>query len=137
MSPAEAIRYVRDRERQNFAGALQQLRYEQADNLDRARFDDQVRSNSLAARHASEVEALVRDERAAGRTVSRETALAYIVGRNALAGQGAAREAARRGAQDRIRRQTTRPGNAGSGEPPPRRDNDRDAYRKRLDGYKF
>jgi hypothetical protein len=111
LSPAEAIAWVRNRERANFQQALNLQALQTRDLIDKASFDNQAITSAVHARYRERVEdAYLTELRNGNLRATRADVLARLVGQDALSRQGRAREGAQRQGQRRIARETVAPG---------------------------
>lgn len=138
MGPDEKAEFLANEVRAEYRTELQQLRFEQADSRDAARFDALCARNPVFADLADEVERELTNLRRNGGNSSREVVAKYILGDRAVkrASQGGKKKQAEEGRR-RIQRQTAKPGQGGSDRAggDERRGGDERAKRaKRLDG---
>lgn len=99
MSPDEKLDYLLRKQEQGFSGALNQLRFEQADGKDEAKFSAVCARKPHFAAIADEVEAELAKMRRNGATAPRETIALYLIGKKAdeRASKGAKGKQAARG----------------------------------------
>ena len=83
MGPDEKLEYLRAKDRQEFTGALNQLRFEQADGKDQSRFEAICLRKPHMAAIADDVEAELQRMRRNGATAPRETIALYLIGKKA------------------------------------------------------
>lgn len=116
----EQQRYWTNRTENRVAQAMQNQEFRFADRLDKAAFDLSAQSDAGKRRLAAEVERVLSAERAAGRNADRDIVYAYLRGQEVIKaereGKGIRRQ--RDQATERVRRQTTRPGNGRGGAAP-------------------
>ena len=84
MAPEEKTEYLLGRQRQEFAGAINQLRFEQADNADRTAFEAMCARNPAFDAVRDEVNAEIEKMRRNGGNAPRETVAIYLIGKRAL-----------------------------------------------------
>ncbi len=111
MTPAEAHRAVYNRARNEFAQQFgaQQLSTQEA--IDRRDYDAAARTSRIHQQYRQRVEDLIGAERARGNIVTRDVALNYLVGQDAIARANKVAPAQRRSGAARVSAQTVRPGN--------------------------
>lgn len=83
MSPEEKTDYLLNKQEQRFSGALNQLRFEQADTKDQNRFETVCARKPHFAAIADEVEKELGNMRRNGATAPRETIALYLIGKKA------------------------------------------------------
>ena len=121
MTAEELIEYVENKSRRDIGSALQQIRNENANNVDRLAFQAAARTSPLYAKYQSEVERVHQQELAAGRFHPREGILDNIVGREMRLRAGRAGPVQRRQAAARVEGQRARPTGARGDAAPVRR----------------
>jgi hypothetical protein len=129
MSYEERVDYLRGKDRQEVAQALQGIEFRMADRADKLAWDASLRDNPTRTRLAPEVERAIAQYRAEGKNADRETVYKYLRGeemdRREREGRGNIGRQ-RTQAQRRVARQTTRPasGRGGEGRAAPARSGD-------------
>jgi hypothetical protein len=114
MPPAQAYQAVIQRGRQEFGGALQQLRMEQHELADQARYEASCARSPTRDAYRDRVEQYRAEQRRAGFVIGREEAFHLLYGRDLEARANKARPAQQRAGQRNIARQQTRPTGARS-----------------------
>ena len=84
MSPDDKLDYLLRKQEQGFSGALNQLRFEQADGKDQSRFESLCARTPAFSAIADEVEAELQKMRRGGSTAPRETIATYLIGKKAV-----------------------------------------------------
>lgn len=139
MSPVEQLRYIEQKMQRQFQGQMQQQQRTLQEDMDRRNFATLTQNNPLARRLARDVENLVQERRAAGETVPREVALAFLIGREAIAKATGRKPDAR--SQRRVEGTRTRTTNAtGQGQGDrraSRNDDSEEALARRLANVRF
>jgi len=114
MTPDELINYRLSESDKRFQATLGQIQWQTYETGDKAAFNALKATDPLAAKYADEVETRLQQMRAAGQNVDRERLLTYIIGEKARAGRSVAKQRQQAQGQQRIARQTVRPGAARS-----------------------
>lgn len=109
MDPVDRTNYLLHEMRQQTTAEINQIRFEAQDSADKTAFNALCASNKAAAAVKDEVEAKLKEMRAAGTTAPRETVLRYILGDRALARAPRAVAKAERQATANHERQQGRP----------------------------
>lgn len=112
MTYEERVDYLRAKDRQDVASALQGIEFRMADRADKTAWDASTRDSAARARLSNEVERTLQAERARGRNADREVIYKYLRGeeldRAEREGRGNVNRQ-RQAANGRVRRQTVRP----------------------------
>lgn len=115
MSPDERAEFLVNEARQGFDAKLSGLQFQMQDSADRLAFDSlSSRNDDVGKAYASvrdEVEQRLAEMRRNGGTAPRETIAKYILGERAVARMSRSKPRQERKANERIQRETTRPGN--------------------------
>jgi hypothetical protein len=139
MTPAEIGRYYRDQMARDMQVQFQQQQMRTAEDTDRRNFASIAQTNPLARRYADDVEKLVTERRNAGENVPREVALAFLIGREAIAKATGRKPSG--SSQRRVEGTRTRPTNAtGQGQGArrgERGDDSLESLERRLKGVTF
>ena len=130
LSPEERMQEQLTRATEQHKYELARMRYEQADLNDQTEFKQRGTSDKRVSRYAQEVEQTLAGLRQQGMNPKRETIYFYLLGRKIAQAQGQPARQQKEG-QERLRRATTRPTNAG-GDVPARRGGK--TLEQRLDG---
>jgi hypothetical protein len=109
LAPDQQINYWRERDRRDFATALQAQNATVTDQIDRSTWDSACRSDPVRQRMAAQVEQQFRDLGGAGRAPAREVIFTYLYGQEALRQKQRTGGRQRQAAQRRVAGQTTRP----------------------------
>ena len=109
MPPEEQTRYLLGKQKQEFDAKLGVIQFQTADASDKAAFEAICARNPVADKYRDRVEETLNTIRRNGGNTTRETALAYIVGQDALRrAAGAKTRQTKRGAE-RVSNQQSRP----------------------------
>jgi len=114
MPPAQAYQALQHRARQEFGGALQQLRIEQQEQADQARFEASCARSPTRDAYRDRVEQYRQEQRRLGFVIGREEAFHLLYGRDLEARANKARPGQQRQAARRVAGQQTRPTGARS-----------------------
>ena len=114
MTPEERTDERLRRTEQNHQALMYQQQYLHADQMDRQAFEALSQKDGRAARYKDEVEQLLGAARQAGMNLKREVLYYYALGRKVAEARAKSSPKQRQDAQERVRRATTRPTNAGS-----------------------
>jgi hypothetical protein len=109
LSPDQQINYWRERDRREFASALQTQNAQITDQIDRSTWDSACRSDPVRQRMSAQVEQQFRDLGGPGRAPTREVIFTYLYGQEALRQKTRTSGRQRQAAQRRVASQTTRP----------------------------
>lgn len=137
MAPHEAERERKDYYERRFSGALNRVTGHLTDQMDRTSFEARCATSKARERLAGRVEEVIGQRRQMGDfSTTREVAFKYLLGEEVDRKTGEATTRQRREGQNRIRSQTTRPGNARGDAPRSRRpaDDSVEAARERTKG---
>ncbi len=138
MTPDELITYRLGESDKRFQQTLGQIQWNTYETSDKASFSALKATDPLAAKYAGEVEERLLAMRAAGQNVDRERLLTFIIGEKARAGRSVAKQRQQAQGQQRIARQTVRPGAARSDTAGNRgKVSDTEARDKRLENMTF
>ena len=131
MSDSERAVYELKKEREAFAREAQLQRIASADMIDQVKYQTRAESNELYKKYNDKVEAKIREERAKGSTVDRETVLKYLIGESMLSAQksGSVSKQRKTGAEN-VARATTKPISAQTSQPKLVKTNDAKAARE-------
>ena len=133
MDPEQRFEHFRQQDQQRIAALEQRLTFRLEDATDKAAFEALQARNPLAAKYAPDVEKLIASERNAGRNVSREVALKFVIGEKFLQKAPAQTTRQRAAASTRVASQTTAPrSQAGMGREARGEGDDVGALEKRL-----
>jgi hypothetical protein len=130
LTPEERIREEMHETRQTFAREMQVMRFQSADNSDRAAYEAKATVDPLYAKWRPKVEAELAELRAQNMTAPRERIMYYLIGKSAVEGRGAEKGKQRADGARRVQRQQTRPGNSGSDVSSTRRDRNNSLERR-------
>ena len=114
LTPEERITADLHETKQGFARELYQMRMDQIDGTDRAAFQAKATVDPLFRKWEPKVEAELTILKNQNMKVDREKLMYYLIGKAAVEGRGAVKNTQRLQGQQRVRQQTTRPGNSGS-----------------------
>ena len=114
MTPDELINYRLGESDKRFQATLGQIQWQTYETSDKAAFNSLKATDPLAAKYADEVETRLAAMRQQGQNVDRERLLTFIIGEKARAGRSVAKQRQQAQGQQRIQRQTVRPGAARS-----------------------
>jgi hypothetical protein len=114
MPPAQAYQAIVHRERQNIGGALQQLRLEQQDLADQARYEASCARSPTREAYREKVEDYRQSQLRRGFIISREEAYHLLLGRDTEARASRAAPRQRAAAAARVAGQRTQPTGARS-----------------------
>jgi len=114
MPPAQAYQAIVNRERQNIGGAIQQLRLEQQELADQARYEASCARSPTREAYRDKVEQYRAQQRRAGFVIGREEAYHLLLGRDTEARAARAAPRQRSQAAARVAGQQTRPTGARS-----------------------
>lgn len=138
MTPDELITYRLGESDKRFQQTLGQIKWETYEANDRSTFNALKATDPLAAKYADEVETRLTAMRQQGQNVDRERLLTFIIGEKARAGRSVAKQRQTAQGQQRIARQTVRPGAARSDTTGNRgKVSDQEARDKRLENMTF
>lgn len=108
MTPEERLDYRLEQSEKRNAGVLRQMAMSQADALDKANFQGKAAVDPRYKRYEAEVETELASLRAQGQNVSRDSLLAYVIGKKVLGQPAKAAEAQRAAGKQRIAAGTTK-----------------------------
>lgn len=111
MTPDERTDYLVNKTRQEVNGEIQGLRFQMQDSADKTAFDALCARKPHFDAVRDDVEKQLVEMRRNGGTAPRETLALYFIGKRADERAGRAAPRQKRKADDRIQRQTARPGN--------------------------
>ncbi len=138
MTPDELINYRLGESDKRFQQTLGQIQWQTYEANDRSTFNALKATDPLAAKYADEVEKRLMEMRAGGQNVDRDRLFTFIVGEKARAGRSVAKQRQTAQGQQRIARQTVRPGAARSDTTGNRgKVSDAEAREKRLENMTF
>lgn len=138
MTPDELITYRLGESDKRFQQTLGQIQWNTYEASDKATFNSLKATDPLAAKYADEVETRLAAMRQQGQNVDRERLLTFIIGEKARAGRSVAKQRQTAQGQQRIARQTVRPGAARSDTTGNRgKVSDQEARDKRLENMTF
>ncbi len=138
MTPDELIQHRLGESEKRFQHTLGQIQWQTYEANDRTTFNALKATDPLAAKYADEVETRLQAMRAAGQNVDRERLLTFIIGEKARAGRSVAKQRQQAQGQQRIARQTVRPGAARSDTAGSRgKVSEQEARDKRLENMTF
>ncbi len=138
MTPDELITYRLGESDKRFQQTLGQIQWNTYETSDKASFNALKATDPLAAKYADEVETRLQAMRAQGQNVDRERLLTFIIGEKARAGRSVAKQRQTAQGQQRIARQTVRPGAARSDTAGSRgKVSEQEARDKRLENITF
>lgn len=138
MTPDELINYRLGESDKRFQQTLSQIQWNTYEASDKAAFNSLRATDPLAAKYADEVETRLAAMRQQGQNVDRERLLTFIIGEKARAGRSAAKQRQTAQGQQRIARQTVRPGAARSDTAGNRgKISEQEAREKRLENMTF
>jgi hypothetical protein len=113
-SPVVQAQMLQQRARTEFGGALQQLRFEQQELADQARYDASCARSPTREAYRDKVEQYRAQQRRAGFVIGREEAYHLLLGRDTEARAARARPGQQRAAAARVAGQRTQPTGARS-----------------------
>ena len=138
MTSDELITYRLGESDKRFQQTLGQIQWNTYEASDKATFNSLKATDPLATKYADEVETRLAAMRQQGQNVDRERLLTYIIGEKARAGRSVAKQRQTAQGQQRIARQTVRPGAARSDTTGNRgKVSDQEARDKRLENMTF
>ena len=138
MTPDELINYRLGESDKRFQQTLGQIQWNTYEASDKVMLNALKATDPLAAKYADEVETRLAQMRQQGQNVDRERLLTYIIGEKARAGRSVAKQRQQAQGQQRIARQTVRPGAARSDTAGNRgKVSDQEARDKRLENMTF
>jgi len=114
LTPEERITIELNDAKQGFARDLQSLRMATLDGNDRAAYQAKATVDPLYKKWSDQVEAELGTLRQQGMNVERERLMYYLIGKAAVEGRQQRGGRERQQAEQRVRRQQTRPANSGS-----------------------
>jgi len=133
LTPEERITAELQEARREFSGELQRMRFSNQDGTDRAAFQAKATVDPLYKKWEPKVEAELTQLRQQGMNVERERLMYYLIGKAAVEARGASKGTQRAAGQQRVRQQTTRPGNSGSDVAAQRRPDRSNSLERRLE----
>ena len=114
LTPEERIREELQETRREFAAIAQRQQFTTLEAGDRAAFQAKATVDPLYKKWEPKVEAELTQLRGQGMNVERERLMYYLIGKAAVEARGANKGTQRAAGAQRVRQQTTRPGNSGS-----------------------
>lgn len=134
LDPETRVEARLQRSEQRNARQMQALRFQQAEQLDKATYEAKKPYDPRYSRYESDVEKLVTEQRGQGNFISREVALKYILGERMLKrGDKEVVKARDKGKRNIERQRTNPPNNRGDAGRGRERDTGRNARDKRLE----
>jgi hypothetical protein len=133
LTPEERIREELQETRREFAAIAQRQQFATTEAGDRAAFQAKATVDPLFKKWEAKVEAELMALRSQGSNVEREKLMYYLIGKAAVEGRGATKNGQRAQGQQRVRQQTTRPGNSGSDVQAQRRPERSNSLERRLE----
>jgi hypothetical protein len=112
MTPDQRADYKVNKALERFQQASAVQNFQTMDRIDTQAFQQECAANPLARKYAAEVDRELTKIRSEGGNVPRQAVLFYVLGRALVDKQRSTADKRASGAQDRIRRQTTRPTNS-------------------------
>lgn len=112
MMPEEQIAYFRNRDRQEFGAALQNIEFRMMDRADKTAWQASCERNQQRARLADRVEQVLQDYRARGQNAEREQVYKFVLGDELDRKASGQLPRQRAAAARRVAAQTTRPSSA-------------------------
>lgn len=113
MTPEERVEERLQRTEERHQQELMRMQFQQADRDDKAEYKRRATTDKRAARYEQDVETLLGQLRQTGMNPKRETIYFYLLGQK-VANAKPAKRAQQAAGEERLRRQQTRPANAGS-----------------------
>ena len=133
LTPEERLREELQETKREIAVEMQRTRFSTQDGTDRAAFQAKATVDPLYQKWEAKVEAELTKLRSQGQTIEREKLMYYMIGKAAVEGRGATKGTQRAQGAQRVRQQTTRPGNSGSDVQANRRPDRGNSLERRLE----
>lgn len=137
MTPEERVEYRLSQMQRTTEQTLHQNRMQMQAVMDKTSYDAKAAVLPVYKKHAAEVERLFQQQMREGRPVERETLLAHLLGKLALASADKSTTRARRSGAQRVNAQTVRASSAGSDTPAARRAGKVSTAEQRLRGVQI